>query len=195
VPRAAARQLRAFVTPGGRVVLAWENADVREDEPVRLHAGIAVRERGGRWRSFRLGGGTAVLESFPDAAPAIPFGAGGATWVAWTGIRHGLPAVRVARVRPGGLGAARLVSGRHGEAELEDAVVSRCGTPAFTYTAQGATWAVLGAGAPQRLGEGLPDSRVAWDPQHGEAIVVRGVVTPEGTGDLAADVSPPAPCP
>ena len=204
VARSASAPVRALVTPNGRVVLAWQTVAVREDEPVRIEAGVAIRELRGGWRSVLLERSVLGTASFPADAGAIPIvDTRGEVLVAWTGRWRATTGVRIARVSASGwIVGATLLSRETQAATLNDVAAGPQSRVAVTYAEQlgsagVGTWAILrlGIGAfqpPEALtpeGEaGLVGSRVAFSPLTAQAVVVRPLVS-ASRGMLTAAVN------
>jgi hypothetical protein len=199
--------LRAAISANGRLVLAWESADVREDRPVRLDARVAVRARSGGWHADRLQHTTLAGDAFAADPAAIPiFDSSGRLLVAYTAKRETGTAVEVANVTESArVTSTTAPSGAATNATLDDAAAGEGSRVAITWAQHDAsgsvhTFAALRPGpgpfeAPADLtppGQpGLTGSRVAFSPVSGEALVVRSYVT-DGKGALAAAISDPA---
>jgi len=205
VPRSANQPLRAVITPSGRLLIAWQAADVREDRPVVLTTGVAVRPRDAGWRSATIeratiaaGQGAAV-----DATTVPLVDSRGQMLVAYTGAHGDGVGVKLARVTSSAHVAATIVlSGDSTAASLDDAAAGPQARIAVTWAEHGPrgevrTFVALrpGAGAfaaPVALtaeGEvGLVGSRVAFSPLTGQAIVARPIMT-GSTATLAGAVS------
>jgi hypothetical protein len=193
-------QVRAVITPGGRFVIAWYSADVREAEPILLAAGVAIRD-GSSWSSFRLERASLPEQAFDTDTPAIPvIDSAKRTYVAWTGANAGAPAVKLAQVTASGPRGEVLLSGSIPGAAVDDAAAGPNQALAVSWSAVGTTYASLRRGggvfaAPERLVPagvtGFGDSRVAFQPLSGEAVVAWSYGTAGGTGAIQASVSPP----
>ena len=201
--RGANAPLRALVTANGRAVLAWETVAVRESQPPRIEAGVAIRPSGGDWRSALLE--RSVLETQTDtgAAGAIPVvDTSGNVLVAWTGRWRQATGVRIAGVSASArITATTLVSGEAQAATLDDLAAGPQDRLALTYAEQlgnsaVATWAALrptagvfgpGEAVSSPLETALVGSRVAFSPLSGEPTIVRPLIS--GTrGALVASV-------
>jgi hypothetical protein len=198
--------LRAVLTPGGRVVLAWATADVREDRPVGIGAGVALRDGGGGWRSYRLEQSTVPSAPFAVGTPAVPIiDSGGRAFVAFTGVSVGTSVVEVARITAGGARDVSVVSGAVAGASVEDAAAGPRGSVVVAWSAPATlshtiVYASLrrGGGAfaqPERLTPdgvaGIAGSRAAFAPLTGQAVVTWSAVGADGRIGLHAAVSPP----
>jgi hypothetical protein len=199
--------LRAVMSANGRLVLAWEIADVRADRPVRLDARVAVRARSGGWHVARLQHTTLAGDELAADPAAIPiFDSGGRLLVAYTAKRSSGTAVEVADVTESArVRSTTAPSGAALNATLDDAAAGEGGRVAVTWADHDPsggvrTFAALRPGtgpfdAPAGLtppGQpGLTGSRVAFSPVSGEAVVVRSYVA-DGKGALAAAVSDPS---
>jgi hypothetical protein len=121
--------VRAAVGPDGRIVLAWQSADVTESHPVVLRAGVAVRDGAGRWRAHRLEAATVRSSSgIPEGTAAIPLiDSGGRSYVTWTAVRDGELVVKLARLPRTGFGEPTLLSGPLRGAAVDDAATGADG--------------------------------------------------------------------
>jgi hypothetical protein len=196
--------IRAAITPAGRVVLAWQTADLRESQPLRLAAGAAVGSAGQAWRSFTLERSTLASASFSENASAIPLvDSAKRVYVIWTGVADGHLAVKLARIAASSPGPTVVLSGPVAGAAVDDAAAGPAGSLAVSWSvlrgAFSVTYASLRRGtgkfaAPERLTpegtQGLGGSRVAFQPLTGEAIVTWGYVAADERGAVRASVSP-----
>ena len=198
--------LRAAVSANGRLVLAWENADVREDRPVRLDARVAVRARSGGWHVARLEHAMLAGDAFAADPAAIPlFDSGGRLLVAYTAKRGTGTAVEIADVTESArVTSTTTPSGAAINATLDDAAAGEGSRLAVTWAQHDPSGSVhtFAALRPERgpfdapadltpPGQlGLAGSRVGFSSVTGEAIVVRSYVS-DGKGALAAAVSDP----
>ena len=196
--------VQALVTIGGRVVLTWDSADVREDRPTALRAGVAVLDPGRRWRAYTLERSTVATGGSASEGPAaIPVDAGAGVYVAWTGASSGARAVKFARVVADGPRERVILSAGVPGAALDDAAAHPKGAVVVSWSVLGSastvTYASLrrSAGAfaaPERLTapgvRGIGFSRAAFQPLTGEAVVTSGYIAGQ-TGAVQASVSPP----
>ena len=196
--------VQALVTFGGRVVLTWDSADVREDRPTALRAGVAVLDPGRRWRAHALERATVPEGGSASEGPAaIPVAAGARVYVAWTGASDGERAVKFARVVADGPREQVVLSAGAPGAALDDAAAHARGSVVVAWSVAGSestvTYASLRRGrgafaAPERLTpaamRGIGSSRAAFQPLTGEAVVTWGVIAGQ-TGAARASVSPP----
>jgi hypothetical protein len=132
-------------------------------------------------------------------------GSGSRVYVTWTGISHGAPAVKLARITAAGPRGRTVLSGGITGAAVDDAAAGPDRSLAISWSAMTdyrtvRTYASLRRGdgrfaAPVRLTpggvNGLTGSRVAFQPLTGEAVVAFTFVTPDGTGAIQAAASPP----
>ncbi|MBI5105548.1 MAG: hypothetical protein HZB46_11325 [Solirubrobacterales bacterium] len=197
-PAVANAQVRALVAPGGRVVLAWESADVREGRATPVRAGVALRDRTGGWRRFALESGTTPAAFDPEASAKPVLDAQGRLAVAYTGVVDEVATARVARVTSSGVRVRVTL----GQGQVQDAAAASGGALAVAWTARDAqrtvVWVSLrrpGAPAfdsPAALtspdGAGFGTARVAFGPD-GRALVV-WTEQRDGHGVLAAASGP-----
>jgi hypothetical protein len=197
--------VRAAITPGGRIVLAWYFAVVSpEDEPLDIAAGVAIRGRSG-WRSFRLERSTVTAGPFLAGTTAVPvIDSAKHIYVAWTGTVHGAPAVKLAKITAGGPRHRTVLSGNVLGAAVDDAAAGPNRSLAVswsameTYSVTASYVSVRRANAPfpqpERLTptgvQGLAGSRVAFQPVTGDAVVVWRFIAADGTSALGASVNP-----
>jgi hypothetical protein len=196
-------RLRAVISANGRAVLAWESVIASEGGPARVAAHVAVRARGGRWRTATLERATLGTGAFAGDPAAIPFfDARGRLLVAFTAVRGGGTGVAVADVSESAqITAVASPSGASITATLDDAAAGPTdrvgvswsehdavgGIQTFAALRSGGTWgAPAGLGAPGQAG--LTGSRIAFSPVSGEALVVRAELTGR-TPRLAASSS------
>lgn len=193
IARSENAPLRALVTPNGRIVLAWETVAVREDQPVRLEAGVAIRPASSGWHSALLERSVLATQSFAGEPAAIPVvDTSGDVLVAWTGRWQAATGVRIANLSASArISGTTLLSAETQAATLDDLAAGPQDRVAVTYAEQLAnagvrTWALLrqASGAfqpPEPLtpeGEtGLAGSRVAFSPLTAQAVVVRPLVS------------------
>lgn len=193
--------VRAAITPGGRIVLAWYSAVVNpEEEPIVIAAGVAIRGRSD-WRSFRLERSTVTGGPFLADTTAMPvIDSARHPYVTWTGTVKGVPVVKLARIATSGPRAAVVLSSRVLGAAVDDIAagpdrslaVSWSALETYSLTASYAS--VRRAGGrfsdPQRLTPagvlGLTGSRVAFQPVTGDAVAAWRFIGPGGTGVLGA---------
>jgi hypothetical protein len=197
--------VRAAITPGGRIVLAWYSAVVSpEEKPLDIAAGVAIRGRS-QWRSFRLERSTVTAGPFLVGTTAVPvIDSAKHIFVAWTGTVRGAPAVKLAQITTNGPRARTVLSGKILGAAVDDAAagpnrslaVSWSATETYSMTASYASVRRADApfSRPERLTPpgslGLTGSRVAFQPLTGDAVVVWRFIAPDGTGALGATVNP-----
>jgi hypothetical protein len=197
--------LRAVVTPGGRAVVAWATADVREDAPLGLAAGVALREHGASaWHAFALERSSVPSGVLSDGDLAVPLvDSAGRTYVTWTGSSGGALAVKLAGVTAAGIRAPAVLSGGVPGAALEDAAAGPRGALAASFAVAGPSTTTVYAslrdpggviGAPARLTPvgalGVGGSRVAFDPLGGAAVVTWSAVGAGGRAALNAASTP-----
>jgi hypothetical protein len=202
-PVADAR-LRAAVTPGGRVVVAWATADVREDAPLTVAAGVALHERSGSWRAFELERSTLAAGLLADGALAIPLiDSAGRTYLSWTGASAGGLAVKFGQLTAAGVRGVTVPSGATAGASLEDAAAGPDGAIVLSWSVEAPPATVVYASlrgrdgafaAPERLtpagSAGIGGSRAAFQPVTGRAVVTWSAVGGDGRPVLNAAVSP-----
>jgi hypothetical protein len=199
--------VRAVVTPGGRIILAWHTANVGEDTPLDIVAGVAIRSTRSVWRSFRVERSrvTAAKGPYLAGTPAIPvIDSAPRAYVTWTGVSHGAPVVKLGRITAEGPRASTVLSRGVTGAAVDDAAAGPDRSLAVSWSAMTdyrttRTYASLRRGdglfgAPVQLTpdgvSGLTGSRLAFQPVTGEAVVAFVSVTPGGTGVIQASVSP-----
>jgi hypothetical protein len=202
VRRAGDTTVRAAITPGGRIVVAWYAAVVSEDKPLDIAAGVAIRG-GSRWRSFRLERSTVTAGPFLADTTAIPvIDSAKHPYVTWTGTVNGVPVVKLARIATRGPRDRIVISGDVLGAAVDDAAAGTNRSLAVSWSAM-ETYSVTasyasvrrggGFAAPQRLTPagvpGLTGSRVAFQPLTDEAVAAWRFVTADGTGALGASVN------
>jgi hypothetical protein len=194
-------KLRATVTPRGQIVVVWHTADVGEDRPFDIVAGVAVRSTRSVWRSHELERSRPTGGPYLAGTPAIPLvDSAGHVHVTWTGITRGAPVVKLARITPGGVRDRTVLSGPVTGAAVDDAAAGPEGSLAVSWSAMpdyrtAVTYVSLRRGdkpfaAPARLTPegvtGLTGSHIAFQPVTGEAVVALRYVTPGGTGSIQA---------
>jgi hypothetical protein len=197
--------LRAAITPGGRVVVAWYWAVVAPDErPLDIAAGVAIRGPS-HWRSFRLERSTVTAGPFLADTTAVPvIDSAKHVYVTWTGTVRGAPAVKLARITTTGPRARTVLSGKILGAAVDDAAAGPNRSLAVSWSAM-ETYSVTASYAsvrrangpfsrPERLTPtgllGLPGSRVAFQPATGAAIVVWRFLAADGTAVIGATAKP-----
>lgn len=197
--------VRAAITPGGRIVLAWYSAVVSpEEKPLDIAAGVAIRGRS-HWRSFRLERSTVTAGPFLAGTTAVPvIDTAKHVFVAWTGTVRGAPVVKLTRITTSGPRATTVLSGKLLGAAVDDAAAGPDRSLAVSWSAM-ETHSVTASYAsvrranapfsrPERLTPpgslGLTGSRVAFQPVSGDAVVVWRFIAPDGTGALGATVNP-----
>lgn len=196
--------VRAAITPGGRIVLAWYSAVVSpEEEPLDIAAGVAIRGRS-HWRSFRLERSTVTAGPFLAGTTAVPvIDSAKHVYVTWTGTVRGAPAVKLARITTSGPRNRTVLSGGILGAAVDDAAAGPNRSLAVswsameTYSAAASYASVRRAGGPFSLPErltpagalGLTGSRVAFQPVTGEAVFASRFIAPDRTGALGATVN------
>ena len=197
--------VRAAITPGGRVVLAWYSAVVSpEEKPLDIAAGVAIRGRS-HWRSFRLERSTVTAGPFLADTTAVPvIDSAKHVFVAWTGTVRGAPAVKLARITTSGPRDRTVLSRKILGAAVDDAAAGPNRSLAVSWSAM-ETYSVTASYAsvrranapfsrPERLTPtgslGLPGSSVAFQPVTGDAVVVWKLIAPDGTGALGATANP-----
>jgi hypothetical protein len=197
--------VRAAITPGGRIVLAWYSAVVSpEEEPLDIAAGVTIRGRS-HWRSFRLERSTVTAGPFLAGTTAVPvIDSAKHVYVTWTGTVRGAPAVKLARITTGGPRERTVLSGNVLGGAVDDAAAGPNRSLAVSWSAM-ETYSVTASYAsvrrangpfslPERLtpagSPGLTGSRVAFQPATGDAVVAWRFVAPDGTGALGATVNP-----
>ncbi len=202
--RGPSGSLRAAVTPGGRVVVAWATADVRESAPLRLAAGVALHERTGAWRAFGLERSTLASVVLADTDQAIPvIDSLGRTYVTWTGVAGGALAVKFGQLTGSGVRGATAASAGIPGATVEDAAAGPRGALVISWAVAGppapAVYASLwgrdgGFAPPERLTAagtlGLSGSRAAFAPLTGQPVVTWSAVGGDGGAVLNAAVGP-----
>jgi hypothetical protein len=198
--RAGETTVRAAITPGGRIVVAWYSAVVDpEKEPIVITSGVAVHGRSG-WRSFRLEHSAVTAGPFIADTTAIPvIDSARHPYVAWTGTAHGVPVAKLARIATGGPRRPVVLSGHVLGAAVDDAAAGPDRSLAVSWSAW-ETRSVMGSYASvRRSGRwtasprltpagalGLDGSRVAFSPLTGDAVVAWRFIAPDGTGAVGA---------
>ena len=202
-PNITNAHVRAAVTAGGRVVLAWESADVGEDRPIILRAGVAQLVNG-RWRAHALERSTHATVGLPETSPTQPIvDSAGRVYVAWTGTAGGGLAVKLARVVAAGPRAATVLSAGVPGAALNDVAAGPGGALLVAWSVQRPSSNVVYASlrrdgpafaAPQQLtpddASGFGVGRAAIAPSTGEAVVTWSHSLPGG-GHAVASVNAP----
>lgn len=190
--------VRAAITPGGRVALAWETADVGEDRPTALRAGIAQLDRG-RWRAYQLECATHATAGLPETSLTLPVvDSEGRLYVAWTGTERGALAVKLARVVASGPRAPTTLSAGVPGAALNDIAAGPRGVllvswsverPGSTVVYASLRRSAAGFAAPQQLTpeivRGFGVSRAAIARSTGEAVVTWSHIVPGIAGGRA----------
>lgn len=198
--------LRAAITPGGRTVLAWSTADVREDRPTPVAAGVAIQDVGKGWRAFGLE--RAVLATaaapFPVGSPAIPIiDSVGRTYVAWTGLTGTVLSVKFAQVTAAGPRGLASPSGDIPGGAAEDAAAGPGEAIVVSWSVAGTsaatTYASLrrgsaGFAAAERLtpvgSAGIAGSRAGFASTTGQAVVTWASVSADRQVVLHASAGP-----
>lgn len=195
--------VRAAVTPGGRFVLAWESADIGEDRPIILRAGLAQLVNG-RWRAHALERATHATVGLPETPLTQPVvDSTGRVYVAWTGTAAGGLAVKLARVVASGPRASTILSAGVPGAALNDIAAGPGGALLVAWSVErpssNVVYASLRRGgaafeAPQQLtpdgAGGFGVGRAAISPLTGEAVVTWSHILPGG-GRAVASVNVP----
>jgi hypothetical protein len=195
--------VRAAITAGGRVVLAWESADIGEDRPLVLRAGLAQLV-GGRWRAHALERATHATVGLPETSTTQPVvDSAGRVYVAWTGTSGGGLAVKLARVVATGPRAATILSAGVPGAALNDVAAGPGGALLVSWSVQRPSSNVVYASlrrdggafaGPQQITpedvNGFGVSRAAIAPSTGEAVVTWSHSRPDG-GHVQASVNAP----
>jgi hypothetical protein len=196
--------LRAAVTPGGRVVVGWATADIREGVPLGLAAGIALHERAGSWHAFGLERSTLASALLAEADQAIPvIDSLGRTYVAWTGAAAAGLAVKLGQLTAAGVRGVTVPSGAISGAAVDDAAAGPHAAIVISWSVAAPPAAIVyaslrGSGgafaAPELLtpagARGIGGSRAAFEPLTGQAVVTWSAVGSDGRAVLNAAVSP-----
>src|SRR5829696_4704814 len=218
VQRVAAAQrvpnvgLAARVGPTGRVLLAWESADVREGRPVRLEARAALgTTTTGAWRATTLEAAT-VAEAGEGLTARPAFDSDGAPWVAWTGADAGATVVKAARLSgtaapgdvttlsPGQPGSILddLAAGPRGALLAAWTTTDPTPTAGATTTTTSAATRSPAAGwtPPEVLTPGgaaaIFGARAAYDPSTGEPAVAAATIGADRAQRVLVLTGPPA---
>ena len=201
-PNITNAHVRAAISAGGRVVLAWESADIGEDRPIILRAGVAQLVNG-RWRAHALERSTHATVGLPETSLTQPVvDSANRVYVAWTGTAGGGLAVKLARVVAAGPRAAAILSAGVPGAALNDVAAGPHGALLAAWSVQrpasNVVYASLRRGAAftgaQQLtpdgASGFGVARAAIAPSTGEAVVTWSHSLPDG-GHAEASVNAP----